>query len=101
MEEIYPSLGKWQTIDSEEVQKAKRVALQSSDDNLSELNNLGHAKIAEDFEDSPYADRILELPEIDLEAKVFANGLVGEVDDVLLDVEVPLDTEELIPSETI
>lgn len=27
-----------------------------SDDNLSELNNLGHEKVAEDFSDSPFLD---------------------------------------------
>lgn len=36
--------------------KAKKME-ESVDESLSELNNMGHNEVTEDFEDSPFADR--------------------------------------------
>lgn len=37
--------------------RANKEERLSEEQNLSELNNLGHEKVTEDFSDSPFADR--------------------------------------------
>jgi hypothetical protein len=38
-------------------EKYKRGLIEKVDSDLSELNNMGHNEVTEDFEDSPFADR--------------------------------------------
>jgi len=38
-------------------EKYKRDQLKKVDSDMSELNNMGHNEVTEDFEDSPFADR--------------------------------------------
>ena len=60
IEDPFPSLGTYQEIRSTEKQHADYMISQKDDlqENLGELNNLGHEEAAEDFADSPYADRV-------------------------------------------
>lgn len=51
----FTSLGKWIPIRSHAQQKKDHELNQL--ENLEELNNLNHELIAEDFADSPFADR--------------------------------------------
>lgn len=38
-------------------EKYKKKQIEGVDNDLSELNNMGHNEVTEDFEDSPFADR--------------------------------------------
>ena len=52
----YSSLCRWHYKNGAEAVHPKQNNM--NEDNLSDLNNLGHKEVTEDFSDSPFADRI-------------------------------------------